>query len=143
MATNPVLFSLIGWLIPGGGYFLLKRKNQFYFYLFTVLALFTVGLLLRGGLLWPEPEDLNGMDNVTSLLMKGSAAAKIFAGVPYLLALFGGYSQTFLDGFKYDMGTKLLVLAGLFNILALADAFSLAFPEKKPAANEIKETKKK
>ena len=81
-----------------------------------------------------EPEDLTGMDNVTSLLMKGSAAAKIFAGVPYLLALFGGYSQTFLDGFKYDMGTKLLVLAGLFNLLALADAFSLAFPEKKPAA---------
>ena len=141
MATNPILFSLVGWLVPGGGYWLLKRKQQFFFYLFTVLALFTVGLLLRGGLLWPETEDLTGMDNVTSLLMKGSALAKVFAGIPYLLARLGGYSQTFLDGFRYDMGTKLLVLAGLFNLLAMADAFTLAFPDKKTAP--VKEEKKK
>ena len=138
MASNPFLFSLIGWLVPGGGYWLLKRRNQFYFYLFTVLVLFAAGLMLQGGLLWPEPDDLQGMDNVTSLLMKGSAAAKILAGVPYLLARGAGYSQTFLDGFRFDFGTKLLVLAGLFNLLALADAFSMAFPGKTPAPQEEK-----
>ena len=38
------------------------------------------------------------------------------------------------------MGTKLLVLAGLFNLLAMADAFTLAFPDKKslPAKEEKK-----
>jgi len=142
MATNPFVFSLIGWLVPGGGYYLLKRTKQFYFYLFAVLALFAAGLLLRGGALWPEPKDMQGLDNVNAVLMKGSAVAKVFAGIPYLLTIVAGYSQTFADGFRNDLGTKLLVLAGLFNLLALADAFSLAFPDK-PAAAPAQEAKKK
>ena len=71
--------------------------------------------------------------------MKGSAAAKFFAGLPYILARLAGYSATFMDGFRNDMGTKLLVLAGLLNLLALSDAYQLAFPgEKKEAATEAK-----
>jgi hypothetical protein len=143
MASNPVAFAVIGWLVPGGGYWLLKRKNQFLFYLVTVLVFFAVGVLLKGGLLFPEPNDLQGMDNVTSLLMKGSAFAKVLAGLPYLAARAVGYEQTFLEGFRFDMGTKLLTLAGLFNLLALADAFSLAFPEKKPALAEDKKAEEK
>jgi hypothetical protein len=144
MASNPFTFSLIGWLVPGGGYYLLKRHNQFYFYLFSVLALFAAGILLKGGALWPQPEDLRDMDNVTLLLMKGGAVAKVLAGIPYVLTMLAGYSQTFADGFRHDLGTKLLVLAGLFNLLALADAFSLAFPGRQPApAAAAKETKKK
>lgn len=141
MASNPVVFAVIGWLVPGAGYWLLKRKQQAVFYLVVVLAFFLVGVLLNGGLLFPETNDLQGMDNVTSLLMKGSALAKVFAGLPYVAARALGYNVTFLDGFKFDMGTKLLTLAGLFNLLAVADAFSLAFPEKKPEA-AAKEKKK-
>jgi len=143
MASNPFAFAVIGWLVPGGGYLLLKRQQQFVIYLVIVLAFFGVGLLLSGGILFPEPNDLQGMDNVTSLLMKGSALAKVFAGLPYLAARAFGYNMTFLDGFKFDMGTKLLTLAGLFNLLALADAFSLAFPEKKPAHASTPTEKKK
>jgi hypothetical protein len=144
MASNPVAFAVIGWLVPGAGYWLLKRKQQALFYLVVVLAFFAVGVMLKGGLLFPEPNDLQGMDNVTTLLMKGSALAKVFAGLPYVVARAVGYDQTFLDGFKFDMGTKLLTLAGLFNLLAVADAFSLAFPEKKPeAAAAVAKEKKK
>jgi hypothetical protein len=138
VASNPFAFAVIGWLVPGGGYWLLKRKQQFLFYLVAVVVLFAVGVLLKGGILFPEPTDLNGMDNVTTILMKGSAFAKVLAGLPYLLVRGGGYSQTFLDGFRFDMGTKLLTLAGLFNLLALADAFSLAFPEKATAPEKEK-----
>lgn len=131
MEKNPVVFGLVGWLVPGGGYFLLKRTQQAVFFLVAVIAFFIAGLLLKGGLLWPNPQDLQGADNVSMLLMKGSAVAKYLAGIPFLLAYFGGYSQTFMDGFRFDMGTKLLVLAGLLNLLALSDAWNLAFPPKK------------
>ena len=44
---------------------------------------------------------------------------------PYLLARLFNYSQTFLSGQTHEYGTTLLVLAGLFNLLALADALEL------------------
>lgn len=138
MAKNPLVFGLVGWLVPGGGYFLLKRQQQAVFFLVSVIAFFAAGLMLKGGLLWPEPQDLQGADNVSVLLMKGSALAKYFAGIPYWLARFGGYSQTFMDGFRYDMGTKLLVLAGLLNLLALSDAYNIAFPTAKKDTAEAK-----
>lgn len=143
MASNPFAFAVIGWLVPGGGYWLLKRQRQFWCYLAIVLSFFAVGVMLKGGILFPEPNDLRDMDNVTTLLMKGSALAKVFAGLPYLAARAVGYDKTFFDGFRFDMGTKLLTLAGLFNLLALADAFSLAFPEKKPAVAPAAAEKKK
>jgi hypothetical protein len=47
------------------------------------------------------------------------------AGGPYLLARLCNYSQTFLSGQTHEYGTTLLVLAGLFNLLALAGGLEL------------------
>ena len=51
--------------------------------------------------------------------------ARALAGGPYLLARACNYSQTFLGGQTHEYGTTLLVLAGLFNLLALAGGLEL------------------
>ena len=119
------LLAAFGWLVPGGAYFLIGRKRQFALFLLLVSAAFGAGLMLQGGNLWPQPDDLRGLDGLSTLLAQAGAVVKVLAGGPYLLAWLFNYSQGFLDGRLHEYGTILLVVAGLLNLLALADAWEL------------------
>lgn len=116
---------LFGWLVPGGAYLLLRRYAQFAVSFVLVTGAFAAGVALRGGSQWPQPAELQGLDNFTALAAKAGALTKALAGGPYLLAQLRDSSQTFLDGRLHEYGTTLLVMAGLFNLLALADAGEL------------------
>jgi hypothetical protein len=59
------------------------------------------------------------------LVFQGGALAKLLAGGPFLLAQVFGGGPSFLDGRLHEYGTTLLVLAGLFNVLAVANALEL------------------
>ena len=117
--------AAFGWLVPGGGYLLIGRKRQFGLFLLLVSGAFAVGLALQGGSLWPQPEELQGWDGFSALLAQAGTLVKILAGGPYLLARLFDYSQTFLQGRLHEYGSLLLVVAGLLNLLALADALEL------------------
>jgi hypothetical protein len=114
--------AAFGWLVPGGAYLLTRRYVQFGLSLGLVLTASVSGMALGGGNLWPHSADLAGLDLFTVLLAKAAALTKLLAGTPYLLARLCGYSQSPFDGRLHEYGTTLLVIAGLLNLLALADA---------------------
>jgi cyanate permease len=62
------------------------------------------------------------LDTFTEWIFKAGALAKLLTGFPYLLALFADGSRGFLDGRVHEYGTTLLVLAGIFNLLAVSTA---------------------
>jgi len=118
-------WAAAAWLVPGGGYLLARRYRQFGAFLLLVSAAFAAGVALGGGNLWPGPAELQGMEGLSALAARAGTLAKMMAGGPYLLARLCGYSQNLLEGGLHEYGTALLTLAGLLNLLALADAWEL------------------
>jgi hypothetical protein len=128
--VKAVMLAAFGWLVPGGSYLLLRRYAEFAIFAVLVSVTFAAGLALHGGFLWPQPAELQGLDNFTALLFQGGALAKVLAGGPYLLALLFDGAHSFLDGRLHEYGTTLLVLAGLFNVLAISNALQLRKAER-------------
>ena len=122
---NTAFAAVFGWLIPGGAYLLARRYLQFAITVALVCGATVAGIALHGANLWPQAAELQGLDSFTAGMAKAGAMAKLLAGAPALLARLCNYSQSFLNGQTHEYGTTLLVLAGVFNLLALADALEL------------------
>ncbi|MCB9385075.1 MAG: hypothetical protein H6509_10695 [Bryobacterales bacterium] len=116
---------LLGWLVPGGGHFYLKRWNHGGLLLFSVLGMFVFGLMMRGRMFVPEGGSL-----FNAIVTYGGYAADLASGLPYFLSVWLGYEQPYLAQPQADYGTKFLVCAGLLNILAIVDAYEIATGEK-------------
>lgn len=115
----------LGWLIPGGGHFLLHRNGRGGILLASVLVMFLAGLMMRGTMFQPQSGDL-----LTTVIYVGGFLGDLASGLLYLLATWLGYSQPDVAGHVHDYGTKFLVGAGLLNILAMVDAFEIATGRK-------------
>jgi hypothetical protein len=115
----------LGWLVPGGGHFLLKRNGRGLLLLISVTAMFLLGLMMRGAMFQPQSGDL-----LTTLINTGGFIGDVCAGILYLLSVWLGYNQADVAGAVHDYGTKFLVTAGLLNILAMVDAFEIAAGRK-------------
>jgi hypothetical protein len=103
----------------------MRRYGHFAIFAVLVWTTFAAGLALHGGLQWPQPAELQGLDTFTSLMFQAAAAAKLLAGAPFLLAQLAGGAPGFLDGRLHEYGTTLLLFAGLFNVLAISSALEL------------------
>jgi hypothetical protein len=115
----------VGWLIPGGGHILLKRKGRGVLLLVSVTAMFLCGLMMRGAMFQPASGDL-----LTILINTGGFVGNLCSGILYLLSQWLGYAQPDVPGAVHDYGTKFLVTAGLLNVLAMVDAFEIAVGRK-------------
>jgi hypothetical protein len=115
----------LGWLIPGGGHFLLKRTGRGALLLVAITSMFVCGLMMRGYMFQPQTGDL-----LTTLINVGGFIGDLAGGILYLLTVWLGYSQVDVAGHVHDYGTKFLVVAGLLNILAMVDAFEIAAGRK-------------
>jgi len=116
-----IALAAFGWLIPGGSYLLMRRYTQFAIFAVLVPATFAAGLLLEGNCRWPQPAELSGLDGFTALALRATVFVKALAGAPYLVGrLFDGAG--FLAGRMHEYGTVLLIMAGLFNVLAISSA---------------------
>ena len=111
----------LGWLIPGGGHFLLKRRGRGGLLMFSVVSLFLLGIMTRGVLFEPKTGDL-----LTTIIYCGGYFGDLASGILYLLTVWLGYAQSDVPGLIHDYGTKFLVTAGLLNILAMVDAYEIA-----------------
>jgi hypothetical protein len=116
---------LLGWLIPGGGHFLLKRPGRGGLILFSVTAMFLLGLMMRGAMFQPQTGDI-----LTMIIYCGGFIGDLASGLLYLMATWFGYSQQDVAGHVHDYGTKFLVAAGLLNILGMVDAYEIATGRK-------------
>lgn len=115
----------LGWLIPGGGHFLLKHRVRGALLLSAVALTFLFGLMMRGVLFQPKTGDL-----LTTIIYCGGFIGNLASGIFYLLTVWLGYAQPDVAGHVHDYGTKFLVTAGLLNVLAMVDAFEIAARRK-------------
>lgn len=100
----------------------MRRYLQFAVFAGLVTATLIAGVALHGALQWPDAAALQGLDAFTVLVFQAGALAKLLAGCPFLLALHFNGGHGFLDGRLNEYGTTLVVLAGLFNLLAISNA---------------------
>ena len=119
---NVIGLAVFGWLVPGGAYLLMRRYIAFAVFAVVVVVAVVAGTVLQGGLRWPGPEELVGLDGFTALVFRAGAFGKVLAGGPYLLARIFGGSSTFLDGRMHEYGSTLLIMAGAVNVLAVSSA---------------------
>jgi len=115
----------LGWLIPGGGHFLLKRNGRGALLLVAVTGMFLSGLMMQGAMFRPQNGDL-----LTTLINTGGFIGDLCSGILYLLSVWFGYNQADMAGHVHDYGTKFLVTAGLLNVLAMVDVYEIAAGRK-------------
>src|SRR6185503_10636243 len=115
----------LGWLVPGGGHFLLKKPGRGGLLFASVTSMFVCGLMMQGTMFQPQTGDL-----LTTLINTGGFVGDVSSGILYLLSVAFGYNQPDTAGHVHDYGTKFLVTAGLLNILAMVDAFEIAVGRK-------------
>ncbi len=115
----------IGWIVPGGGHFFLKRHGRGAILAACVAITFLFGLMMRGAMFKPETGDM-----LTTIIYVGGFVSNVASGLLYLATVWLGYAQIDVAGHVHDYGTKFLVAAGLMNILAMVDAFEIAVGRK-------------
>jgi len=116
-----VLAPALGWLIPGAGHMIQKRWIRGALLFISIVTLFLLGLAMQGRIY-----RANGGDILDMLGFVGN----IGAGGLYLLALANDWGQGAIAFATADYGTKFMIVAGLLNFIAVADAYHIAIGKK-------------
>src|SRR5271157_5897845 len=116
LTTMAVVAPIVGWLIPGGGHILLKRHGRGILLLVSVVAMFLIGLGMQGRIYRP-----NGGDILDILGFVGDVGA----GALYFLARIMDWGNVMAANAAADYGKTFLIVAGLLNYIAAADAHHL------------------
>jgi hypothetical protein len=113
--------SIVAWLVPASGHFLLGKRARALGFLVIIVAAFSLGLYLDGNLHRVVPKQPLSM-----LATLGSMGS----GLAYLLARFGaGYAGN-PEGPTFEYGTIFLLSAGLMNLLLVLDVWDHAVGRK-------------
>jgi len=116
-----VLAPAVGWLIPGAGHIIQKRWIRGLLLLFSIGVLFVLGLLMQGHIY-----RANGGDILDMLGFVGDLGA----GAVYIVSLAMNWGQGAIAMAVADYGTKFMIVAGLLNFIAVADAYHIAIGKK-------------
>jgi hypothetical protein len=116
-----IVAPIVGWLIPGAGHFLLKRYVRGVLLMVSVVAMFLIGLGMDGRVYGP-----NGGDILEMLGFVGDLGS----GALYFLARIIGWGQAAAAHATADYGKTFVIVAGLLNFIAAADAHHIALGKK-------------
>jgi hypothetical protein len=117
-----VLAPAVGWLIPGAGHMMQKRWIRGLLLFVSIVSLFLLGLAMQGRIY-----RANGGDILDILGFVGDVGA----GALYILTLANDWGQGAIAFATADYGTKFIIVAGLLNFIAVADAYHIAIGKKK------------
>ncbi|MGA9643013.1 MAG: DUF6677 family protein [Terriglobales bacterium] len=121
LTTMAVVAPIVGWLIPGGGHILLKRYVRGLLLMISVVAMFFIGLGMNGRVYQP-----NGGDILDILGFVGDVGA----GLLYFLARIMDWGNVMAANAAADYGKTFIIVAGLLNFIAAADAHHIALGKK-------------
>ena len=121
LTTMAVVAPIMGWLIPGAGHILLKRYVRGLLLFISVTAMFVIGLGMNGRIYKP-----NGGDILDILGFVGDVGA----GALYFLARIMDWGNVMAANAAADYGKTFLIVAGLLNFIAAADAHHVALGKK-------------
>lgn len=116
-----ILAPAVGWLIPGAGHMIQKRWIRGALLFISIVTLFVLGLALQGRIY-----KANGGDILDILGFVGDVGA----GALYILSLALDWGQGAIAFATADYGTKFMIVAGLLNFIAMADAYHIAIGKK-------------
>ena len=121
LTTNSVVAPIVGWLIPGAGHLMLKCYVRGILLMISVVAMFLIGLGMQGRIYKP-----NGGDILDILGFVGDVGA----GALYFLARIMDWGGNLASNAAADYGKTFLIVAGLLNFIAAADAHHIALGKK-------------
>ncbi|MFZ1918037.1 MAG: DUF6677 family protein [Terriglobales bacterium] len=121
LTTMAIVAPIVGWLVPGAGHILLKCYVRGALLFVSVLAMFFVGLGMNGRIYQP-----NGGDILDILGFVGDVGA----GALYFLARIMDWGTAMAANAAADYGKTFLIVAGLLNFIAAADAHHIALGKK-------------
>lgn len=116
-----VVAPAVGWLIPGAGHIIQRRWIRGMLLLISIGTLFVLGLLMQGHIY-----KANGGDILDILGFIGDVGA----GGMYVVTLARDWGQGAIAFAIADYGTKFMIVAGLLNFIAMADAYHIAIGKK-------------
>ena len=116
-----VIAPALGWLIPGAGHMIQKRWIRGALLLVSIASLFVLGLMMQGHIY-----KANGGDILDILGFIGDLGA----GGMYIVTLAMNGGQGAIAFAIADYGTKFMIVAGLLNFIAVADAYHIAIGKK-------------
>jgi|ERR1700733_5216392 len=116
-----VIAPAVGWLIPGAGHMMQKRWIRGGLLFVSIVTLFLLGLGMQGRIYKP-----NGGDILDILGFVGNVGA----GALYILTVTMDWGQGAIQFATADYGTKFMIVAGLLNFIAVADAYHIAIGKK-------------
>jgi hypothetical protein len=116
-----VIAPAIGWLVPGAGHVIQKRYIRGLLLFASIGSLFALGLMMQGHIY-----KANGGDILDILGFIGDLGA----GALYIVALAMNWGMGAIAFAVADYGTKFMIVAGLLNFIAVADAYHIAIGKK-------------
>jgi hypothetical protein len=116
-----VIAPAIGWLIPGAGHMVQRRWIRGALLLVSIVTLFGLGLMMQGHIY-----KANGGDILDILGFIGDLGA----GGMYIVTMAMNGGQGAVAFAIADYGTKFMIVAGLLNFIAVADAYHIAIGKK-------------
>jgi hypothetical protein len=116
-----VLAPAVGWLIPGAGHMIQKRWIRGGLLFVSIATLFLLGLGMQGRIY-----KANGGEILDILGFIGDVGA----GGLYIITVAMDWGQGAIAFATADYGTKFMIVAGLLNFIAIADAYHIAIGKK-------------
>ena len=126
----PPLIALLGWVLPGAGYWLIGQKARGVTVGITILAIFIFGILVSG-IRVVEAPDMHGPGNAfQEVLSKPWFIGQILTGPTCMVAAW--ISDDLAQSPRYknieskarlaEIGTLYTAVAGMLNLLTIVDA---------------------
>jgi hypothetical protein len=106
---------IAGWLVPGGGHFLLRKWGRGALLAASILGMFALGLAMQGKV-------YSSAHDILDIL---GLAGDLGNGLLYVISRFLGLGDVQVQVTTADYGTRFIVVAGLLNIIAAVDAHNL------------------
>lgn len=117
----PYTALILGWLVPGLGHVLTKHWIRAVLLFVSIVAMFSIGLMMQGKLYQANSGDM--------LEMLGFAG-DLGGGALYFLGRILDLGHGAVQVATADYGTKFVVVAGLLNIISAVDAHNLYIGRK-------------
>ncbi len=121
VSTMSVIAPAVGWLIPGAGHMIQRRWVRGALLFISIVTLFVLGLAMQGRIY-----KANGGDILDILGFVGDVGA----GALYVLTVALDWGKGAIQFATADYGTKFIIVAGLLNFIAVADAYHIAIGKK-------------
>ncbi len=106
---------IVGWLVPGGGHFLVRKPGRGLLLALSILTMFVLGILMQGKI----------YSNAHDILDILGLIGDLGNGLLYILSRVFGFGADQVQVTTADYGTRFIVVAGLLNVIAAVDAHNL------------------